>query len=90
MNVLNLDHNQETPEFVFHYDIKKWLDDPGESALERFKSPIPIRIIFNLTKEQYKLVSDQLSIHGNTQSGRTQVLKHIPVDMLWRQPIILN
>lgn len=77
------------PEFVFDYDIIRWLDSE-ETPLVQFKLDMKIKLAFRLTKDQYKIVQDKLEIFGDTPVGMGQVIKRIPRKMIWRNPIIEN
>jgi hypothetical protein len=36
------------------------------------------------------MIEDKLEIFGNTTAGRSQVIKRMPITMLWRKPVILK
>ena len=78
------------PIFEFHFDIKKWLEDENDFSLSSFKFTSPTTISFQLTKEQYKHVEDELMVFGDTPVGRGQVVKGCYNNnlRLWRYPII--
>jgi len=87
-NVMNPDRMKTNPEFTFRYDIKNWLD--SDLPLKNFKYHTPKKITFNLTNEQFQLVEDEMNVHGIESTGKAQVLKRIPIHLLWRKPTILN
>ena len=53
--------------------------------LNNFKFPSKTLLKFNLSDEQFSLVEDKLSIFGDTPSGRSQAIKRIPIQTLWRK-----
>lgn len=88
-NLMGSDRMSTNPEFVFDYDIIRWLDSE-EIPLVQFKLDMKIKLAFRLTKDQYKIVQDKLEIFGDTPVGMGQVIKRIPRKMIWRNPIIEN
>jgi len=46
------------------------------------------RVSFQLGHEQLKLLEDLIATYGNTSTGRGQALKYVPVNMLWRHPVV--
>jgi radical SAM superfamily enzyme YgiQ (UPF0313 family) len=89
-NVLKRDRMYTNPEFTFDYDVQKWLDDPQEQSLINFKLPSKAKVSFRLTEQQFKLVEDELDIHGDNSTGRGQVIKRVPINMLLRQPVVIG
>jgi radical SAM superfamily enzyme YgiQ (UPF0313 family) len=89
-NVLKRDRMSTNPEFTFDHDVQKWLDDPQEKSLNNFILPNKVKMSFKLTEQQFKLVEDELDIHGDNSTGRGQVIKRVPIKMLLRQPIITS
>ncbi len=87
-NVLKRDRIYTNPEFEFEYDIQQWVDDPQEKPIEHFKLPTITKIAFKLTEKQFKIVEDELDVHGDNSTGRGQVLKRVPINMLLRAPVI--
>lgn len=88
-NVLGIDRMKTNPQYQFQYDVSRWLLDKDDLPLRCFKLNSKLEVMFKISKEQYKLVQDNLDIYGNTPNGKGQVLKKIPKQILWRQPIIL-
>ena len=89
-NVLERNRMATNPEFIFDYDVQRWLDDLQERTLNHFKLPNKIRMSFRLTEQQFKLVEDELDIHRDNPTGRGQVIKRVPITMLLRQPVVIN
>ena len=87
-NVMNLDRMDTNPQFSFIYDIQKWLDDSEDHSLKTFMFPNDTNIKFCLTDEQYKIVQDEINLHGSDSVGKAQVLKRIPIHLLWRKCIV--
>jgi radical SAM superfamily enzyme YgiQ (UPF0313 family) len=87
-NPLGEDRNVTNPKFNFNYDIQKWINENSDKNLKEFKFS-KIQMEFVLSNEQIKLVEDKLTIFGNTPSGRSQAIKRIPIQMLWRIPKII-
>jgi radical SAM superfamily enzyme YgiQ (UPF0313 family) len=86
-NPLKKDRLVTNPEFLFAYDIQKWINSEDQ-LLSQFKFPNSINIAFKLTDEQFKIVEDNLNMYRNTIVGITKAMKVIPVQSLWRQPLI--
>lgn len=79
------------PKFTFNYDIDKWLDDKLDLLpLYEFRVSKPIKIIFTLTDEQFKIIRDNIELFGHTTVGYTKALKMVPERMFWRNPILIN
>lgn len=89
-NTLKGNRMSTNPEFTFNYDIPRWLKNTADSKLNNFKYFSPKRIAFKLTDKQFKLVQDNLAVYGDSPVGRSQTLKVVPREMLWRRPIIVN
>ena len=88
-NTLGRDRMLTNPEFTFHYDVTKWLHDLSDLPLRSFKSPSTLRISFRLIEEQFKIVNDELD-RCNAKISRSQALKRVPLQLLWRRPVLLN
>ena len=89
-NPLGGDRTSTNPKFNFNYDIQKWINEIKDIKLKEFKFS-STKIEFILSNDQVQLVEDKLTIFGNTPSGRSQAIKRIPIQMLWRIPrIIVN
>ena len=87
-NPLGKDRMLTNPEFVFHYDIEKWLSDPTDTLLlENCKMNKPIIEKFVLTDGQFHLIDDNINFFGNSAVGYTKALKLVPSHMFWRKPI---
>ena len=72
-----------------YYDIQKWLDDPtDEIPLSEFKLQKPVKFIFKLTNEQYKIVEDALNQFGDSIIAKNKALKMVTQRALWRNPVI--
>jgi len=89
-NVLKRDRMRINPEFEFEYDVQGWLNDPNEATIDQFKLPTLTKFTFKLTETQFKLVEDELDIHGDNSTGRGQVIKRVPFNMLLRNPVMIN
>jgi len=89
-NVLKRDRMLVNPEFEFEYDVQRWLNDPHEETIEHFKLSTLTKFAFKLTETQFKLVEDELDVHGDNSTGRGQVIKRVPINMLLRDPVIAN
>ncbi len=84
-NPLGKDRKFTNPKFDFIYDIQTWINDNNNLKLNNFKFSSKTKLNFNLSDEQFNLVEDKLSIFGNTPSGRSQAIKRIPIQTLWRK-----
>jgi len=89
LNPLGKDRMFTNPEFDFEHDLINWLKNENKS-LTNFKMNTKIKIKFILNEKQFKIVEDKLEIFGNSPSGRSQVIKRTPIEMLWRTPIIAS
>tara|TARA_B100001540_G_scaffold316365_1_gene346001 strand:- start:120 stop:2171 length:2052 start_codon:yes stop_codon:yes gene_type:complete len=89
-NVLGEDRLEFKPELTSNYDIITWMNTGITSSLKNFRKLNKERILFELSKEQYDLVEDNLKIYGDTPTGRSQLLKVIPKSKIWRTPVKVN
>lgn len=89
-NVLGNDRMETNPQYNFQYDISKWLLDKDDLPLRCFKLNSKAVIMFKLSKQQYKIVQDNLDIYGDSPDGKGQALIKIPKQMLWRYPVSVN
>jgi len=78
------------PEYDFEYDVMKWLNDVQGKSLSKFKLVSKSRIVFKLTEDQYKTIQDNIDIYGDTDVGKSKVLKMVPIQKLWRRPTIVK
>lgn len=85
-NILKRDRMSTNPKFAFEYDVNRWLNDTEEKPIENFRFPTPLKIEFKLTETQFKMVEDELEIHGDNPTGRSLVIKRVPYKMLLRIP----
>ena len=84
-NPLGSDRMETNPEFTFHYDIKKWLDDSFDKlSLDECILRNPLKGIFKLTDEKYKVVEDSINLFGTTFGGYYKGLKMVPQYILYR------
>ena len=89
-NVFGTDRLELKPEFMSNYDIITWMNTGITSSLKNFRNFNKERISFEISKEQYDMLEDNLKIYGNTPSGRSQLLKVIPESKLWRTPVKMS
>ena len=87
-NILGKDRMLTNPEYTFHYDIPKWLNDNTNPPLSKFKFSTPTKISFRFTMDQFTVVQDNLDLFGESPSGKGQVLKRVPKQMLYRVPVV--
>ena len=89
-NPLGENRMETNPEFTFNYDIDKWLDDKLDiSSLNEFQVSKPLKIIFSLTDEQFRIIRDNIELFGHTTVGYTKALKMVPERMFWRRNLDL-
>jgi radical SAM superfamily enzyme YgiQ (UPF0313 family) len=88
-NPLGVDRMKTNPEFLFNYDISKWLLDKNDNLfLKNCKFPSPSKMMFILTNEQFKIIKDTLERYSDTIIGKSKVLEFVPQQALWRTPKI--
>ena len=63
-NILAKDRMDTNPEFVFNYDIGKWLNNTTTLPLSDFKIASS-KIMFCLTHQLYQLVQETIAMYGN-------------------------
>jgi len=89
-NILGKDRMDTNPEFVFNYDIAKWLNNTTNLPLSDFKNPSS-KIMFCLSDEQYQLVQENIIAYGKVilswikprkGGGFAELLQEF-----WRHPI---
>ncbi len=84
-NPLGNDRMKTNPEFTFHYDMKKWLDDSSDKlSMDECILRNPLRGIFKLNDEEYKVVEDSLNLFSRTFNGYYKGLKLVPQYVLYR------
>lgn len=81
-NPLGKDRLETNPEYELAYNVNEWIK--GKNNLKNFKLPSPIKVIFKLTKEQYKVIQDTLDMYGHGLIGKTKALKMVAQHHLWR------
>lgn len=85
-NPLKSNRMMINPKFIFKYNIPEWINADDEK-LENFSLTRPTQISFEYSKEQNKIIQDDLDFNGDTLIGKTKALKAIPFQILWRKPI---
>ena len=84
-NPLGKNRMETNPEFIFKYDIDKWLNDKSEVlSLSEFRLSKPKKFIFSLNHEQFKIIQDNVDLFGHSTVGYTRALKHVQERMFWR------
>jgi len=84
-NPLGKDRMETNPEFIFSYDVPKWLDDNSEKIpLDECVLRNKTKAIFRLTDEKFKIVEDNLNLFGTTFNGYYKGLKMLPQHVLYR------
>lgn len=89
-NTMGKDRMFTNPEYDFEYDVMKWLNDVQGKSLSKFKLVSKSRIVFKLTEDQFKTIQDNIDIYGDTDVGKSKVLKMVPIQKLWRRPTIIK
>ena len=87
---VKIKYAKEVFKLTSNYDIITWMNTVITSSLKNFRKLNKERILFELSKEQYDLVEDNLKIYGDTPTGRSQLLKVIPKSKIWRTPVKVN
>jgi radical SAM superfamily enzyme YgiQ (UPF0313 family) len=87
-NLLGEDRLATVPCATLDYDFAAWLDDLDGRPLNQFAWPLPRRVSFALTKEQFTLVESALDKFGRHDLGRGKALIRINPNVLWRRPMV--
>ena len=92
-NILGKDRMDTNPEFVFNYDVMKWLNNVTDLPLSNFKTPLS-KIMFSLTNEQYQLVQENLITNGNVILSWFKPRKRFKgfvelLQVFWRHPTLV-
>ena len=87
-NLLGEDRLATVPRATLDYDFEAWLDDLDGRPLNQFAWPLPRRVRFALTKEQFTLVESALDKFGRHDLGRGKALIRINPNVLWRRPMV--
>ena len=87
-NVMGNDRMKTNPEYEFNYDVKKWVNEKNDSNIEKFKIS-PTKFSFTLSEEQFNVVQDNIEVYGDSQIGKSKALKMIPIQKLWRFPVLI-
>jgi radical SAM superfamily enzyme YgiQ (UPF0313 family) len=89
LNPLGIDRMETNPEYLFNYDVSKWLSDKNDNLfLEDCKFPSSCKMTFTLTNEQFEIMKDTLERYGDTIIGKSKVLDMVSQQTLWRIPKI--
>jgi len=88
-NTLGDDRISTNPEFLFDYDIENWLTDKNNKTLKQFKLDKKRTISFQFSKSESKVIQDELD-RQNTDIGRSQALKRLPIQIQFRKPKALS
>ena len=88
-NTLGDDRMLTNPEFLFDYDIENWLTDKNNKTLNQFKLDKKRTISFQFSKSESKVIQDELD-RQNTDIGRSQALKRLPMQIQFRKPKALS
>ena len=90
-NPLGKNRMETNPKFTFNYDVDKWLDDKLDvSYLSEFELDKPLKLIFTLSDEQFRIIKDNVDLFGNSTVGYTRALKHVQERMFWRTSKLLS
>jgi len=87
-DILGKNRMEHNPKYDFDYDVSKWLENNSNLELEAFRFPKKSKIEFILSREQFRIVQDNIDMYGNTPAGKSQVIKRLPRKFLWRKPIL--
>jgi radical SAM superfamily enzyme YgiQ (UPF0313 family) len=74
-----------SPEFIFNFDIVKWLESKNEN-LSSFKIS-SLKIKFSFSKDQFDLVEDALDNCGHTIIGKSRIFRWVTPNKIWRVPL---
>ena len=88
-NTLGKNRLSTNPEFLFDYDIENWLNDTSNRSLNEFKFDKKRTISFQFSTNDSKIIQDELD-RNNTDSGRSQALKRLPMQIQWRDPKVIS
>ena len=88
-NTLGNNRLSTNPEFLFDYDIENWLNDTSNRSLNEFKFDKKRTISFQFSSSDSKVIQDELD-RNNTDSGRSQALKRLPMQIQWRHPKVIS
>ena len=76
-------------EFQFEYDIKSWILDNNNKSLNHFRFDKKRTISFQFDADDSRVIQDELD-RQNTDIGRSQALKRLPLQIQWRHSKIIN
>ena len=88
-NTLGDDRISTNPEFLFDYDIENWLTDKNNKTINQFKLDKKRTISFQFSRSESKVIQDELD-RQNTDIGRSQALKRLPMQIQFRKPKALS
>jgi len=87
-NLISKNRDLTNLEFIFHYDIKKWMDS-SDKLLENFKLQNSINLVFKFDLNQSRIFQDELD-RSDSLITQSQALKRIPGQMQWRHPKLIQ
>ena len=85
-NTLGDDRMNTNLKFEFDYDIESWIKD-NDKSLNQFKFNNKRIISFEFSNDDSIVIQDELN-RQNTNIGRSQALKRLPLQIQWRKPKI--
>lgn len=88
-NTLGNDRMSTNLEFQFDYDIDNWLLDKNNKPLNEFQLDKKRTMSFQFENKDSKIIQDELD-RQNTDIGRSQALKRLPLQIQWRNPKIIS
>jgi hypothetical protein len=84
-NTLGDNRMEANLEFEFDYDIESWILDKNNKSLNHFKFDKKRTFSFQFDAKDSKIIQDELD-RQNTDIGRSQALKRLPMQIQWRHP----
>ena len=84
------DRFDNTPEYIFNYDIMAWRNDKANKKINEFKfsSPMPVR--FFLSKKQFNLYQEHIENYSHPRTHAAELVKRIAIPALWRMAVPID
>jgi len=89
-NIAGKDRLSNNIDYVFTHNVQKWVSDNNDLSLNHFQFTSPTKIMFCLSEKQFKLLQEELDTYGNLRITKAELIKRLPIQTLWRVPIIFD
>lgn len=87
---LNEVQPNQSPEFLFKFNVPKWLEAEEDRPLSDFLQDRKLMLRFSRPDEYYSYLGDLYDQFGRDELGRGKVMIRLPIRQLWPTPIVVS